>query len=179
MNNSIIYQELGILQKQEFGINDKTAQHIENSIVSDSHNDMENKNLFCMSDYVSKTRLNYLEHLLDSRVYDKKKLSLKRELESFLLTKRNKTMVSAEPDAIRFFLLMKDGKGKTQVHDLSCCFVGQFGNKVCTCPKRLSSGTVVTLVGQLKSIFVDFWKNKAWFETVFGQYCSQEIYSSY
>lgn len=43
---------------------------------------------------------------------------------------------------MRLFLVGKDVKGKTQIHDLDCPFVGKAEKKDCYCPKRLAAGTV-------------------------------------
>lgn len=57
------------------------------------------------------------------------------------------------PDDLRRFLVMRDGKGKTQVHELNWEYLGKHGEFKCSCPVRLAAGTVQTLLGKLKHIF--------------------------
>jgi len=64
----------------------------------------------------------------------------------------------------RRFLVQKDAKGKTQIHELSCRFLGKSGVHPCQCPHRLASGTVQSILGKLKSIFENFGKGSHWDE---------------
>ena len=61
-------------------------------------------------------------------------------------------------------MAFKDGKGKTQVHEELCAFLGQHGLKNCGCPKRLAEGTVEALVGQLRAGFVRLGRGDSWDE---------------
>lgn len=60
------------------------------------------------------------------------------------------------------FLVWKDRKGKTKVHDTNCQF---FARKVlfsCPCPTRLAYGTVDSLIGKLRAIFNEFGRRGEW-----------------
>ena len=78
---------------------------------------------FSLQQYNEQRRIFYLESMIGKSAYNKKKLALKSELENFLKS-RSKNMHSATPEDVRLFLLRKDSKGKTQVHDLACPFLG-------------------------------------------------------
>lgn len=58
----------------------------------------------------------------------------------------------------------KDLKGKTQVHDISCTYLGRIGNYPCSCSFRLASGTVQSIIGQLKSLFENLGRGHVWHE---------------
>lgn len=92
--------------------------------------------------------------MLNNKAYDRKNVSLKKDLESFLFS-HSKSFSTATPEDIRLFLVNKDAKGKTKVHDVCCPFLGEKRNKECSCPSRLAFGTVTSLVSQLKVIFDD------------------------
>lgn len=55
-------------------------------------------------------------------------------------------------DVIRF-LAWKDNSGKTQLHTVSCSYLGQKGIYDCLCPIRLVAGNVHTLIQQMMTIF--------------------------
>ena len=57
---------------------------------------------------------------------------------------------SATPRDLCQFLAWKDEKGKTQVHQINCRFLG---HRPCDCPIRLAYGTVDSLIGKLRAIF--------------------------
>ena len=111
----------------------------------------------------------YLENLLDSKAYSKKKVALKKELSGYLEI-RFKNWANATPEDVRLFLLEKEKAGKTQVHDLDCQFVGCTGLKDCFCPKRLAAGTVSSTVAQLKSLFDDMGKRGEWVDSGIRKY---------
>ncbi|CAC5386658.1 unnamed protein product [Mytilus coruscus] len=96
-----------------------------------------------LKSYNAKKRILYLENMLNNKTY-KKKVSLKKDLESFLIG-RAKNLTSATPEDIRLFLIDRDMKGKTKIHDLCCPFLGDKKFKDCSCPCRLASGTVSSL----------------------------------
>ena len=58
--------------------------------------------------------------------------------------------------------MYKDRKGKTQLHDVNCSFLGERGLKSCDCPKRLAAGTVESVVGQLRAIFKKMGRGEEW-----------------
>ena len=64
-----------------------------------------------------------------------------------------------------------------KVHELSCENLGKFGIHPCQCPTRLASGTVQSLLGQLKTIFEAIGTGISWNElnNVGNPVCSQEI----
>ena len=51
--------------------------------------------------------------------------------------------------------MWKDNSGKTVVHLLDCPGLGQRQRVSCSCPTRLAAGTVDSLIGKLRSIFVE------------------------
>ena len=112
-------------------------------------------------------RLRYLDTFVESSSYGKKKSALHKELENFLAC-LSKGIKTATPDDIRMFLVHKDSKGKTQIHDIKCKNVGKTGHFDCGCPVRLAWGTVQSIIGQLKSIFEGLGKGKLWDETAFS-----------
>lgn len=108
-------------------------------------------------------------------------MSLKREFESFL-EGQLKSLINATPEDVRLYLVGKDVKGKTKIHDLDCPFVGKAGTKECYCPKRLAAGAVCSFVGQLKSLFEDFGRKDEWVDcgTIkYGNPVSSKVVSMY
>ena len=83
--------------------------------------------------------------MLNNKAYDRKKVSLKKDLESCLFS-HSKFFSTATPEDIRLFLVNRDAKGKTKVHDVCCSFLGEKRSKECSCPSRLAFGTVTCLV---------------------------------
>ncbi|CAC5386642.1 unnamed protein product [Mytilus coruscus] len=134
-----------------------------------------------LKSYNAKKRILYLENMLNNKTYDKKKVSLKKDLESFLIG-RAKNLTSATPEDIRLFLIDRDMKGKTKIHDLCCPFLGDKKFKDCSCPCRLASGTVSSLASQLKAIFDSFGRKGEWTESgliKFGNPVSSTIVKRY
>ena len=86
--------------------------------------------------------------------YQKQKSKLQRDLESFSLP-RPKSLASASPQDISRFLVWKDRSGKTKVHRTSCKFFGSRGSSRCACPTTLAAGTVDSIIGKLRSLFLD------------------------
>ena len=60
------------------------------------------------------------------------------------------------------FLVFKDSKWKTQVHHNTCEFRGQKGRFQCSCPVRLTAGSVDSLIGQIRAIYRDFGRGSDW-----------------
>jgi integrase len=102
---------------------------------------------------VLNARLRALESTSINSGYSRKKKSLLLELEDFLSRTSKEGVNTASPEDVKRFLVWKDKGGKTQVHDISCVFLGKIGVYDCGCPKRLAAGTVQSVVGQLKSVF--------------------------
>lgn len=70
------------------------------------------------------------------------------------------------PADICKFLVQKDMKRKTQIHELQCPNMGQACVCDCGCPKRLAAGNVQSLVRQMKAIFECFGNGKTWDESL-------------
>lgn len=102
--------------------------------------------------------------MLNNKAYDRKKDSLKKNLESFLFS-HSKSFSTATPEDIRLFLVNMDAKGKTKVHDVCWPFLGEKRSKECSCPSRLAFGTVTSLVSQLNVIFDDLGRKGEWTES--------------
>ena len=116
-------------------------------------------------DYVIDRRLKYLDNLVGSTKYIKRKSALEKEFIKFMSEKcPTRSIKSATPLDVRRFLVLKDVKGKTQVHDISCEFLGQHGVNPCSCPLRLAAGTIQSILGQLKSIFELNGRGSSWDE---------------
>lgn len=114
--------------------------------------------------YLTERRLNFLDSLINNSAYSKKKTALQREFETFLRTVGKKSLFTATPNDIRCFLVEKDEKGRTQVHVIGCEHLGKLGIFPCSCPCRLSAGTVQSVIGQLNSIFQNLGKGSSWHE---------------
>ena len=100
-----------------------------------------------------------MEHLAQAKSnksYERQKSSLHKELVNFLSSLPvPKALPSASPSDIKKFLVWKDNSGKTVVHLLDCPGLGQRQRVSCLCPTRLAAGTVDSLIGKLRSIFVE------------------------
>ncbi|CAH3174858.1 unnamed protein product [Porites evermanni] len=99
------------------------------------------------------------QHLAEAKrnkSYERQKSSLHKELVNFLSSLPvPKALPSASPSDIKKFLVWKDNSGKTVVHLLDCPGLGQRQRVSCSCPTRLAAGTVDSLIGKLRSIFVE------------------------
>ena len=110
--------------------------------------------------------------------YMRKKSSLLAQLESFLASLPHApSVVSASPTDVCRFLVWKDQTGKTSIHHRSCPAIGvQPKTVICSCPTRLSSGTVDSLIGQLRSIFEAHGRGHVWALGALGNpACSKEV----
>lgn len=96
----------------------------------------------CLMQYSAERPIAYLNNLLDSKAYCKKKLALKLDFENVIGIK----FFEATPEDLRLFLLGKDRVGKTQFHDLSCPFLDVASASSCSCPVRLAAGTVSSYI---------------------------------
>ena len=72
-----------------------------------------------------------------------------------------KSLSSALPIYVVAFLVWKDRGGKTKVHKSACPAVSRPGI-ACSCPKRLAFGTVDSLIGKLRAIFVEHGRGSEW-----------------
>ena len=95
--------------------------------------------------------------------YAKQKTALEMEFSRFLLSLScQKTLSSALPCDVVAFLVWKDQDGRTLVHNPSCEFVLQRKRSQCACPKRLAFGTVDSLIGKLRAIFIQHGRGAEW-----------------
>lgn len=107
-------------------------------------------------------RLQQLSQQRSSSRYAKQKSALELELGQFLASLTTpKSLSSALPADIKAFLVWKDRGGKTKVHQSACPAVSQTGMS-CACPKRLAFGTVDSLIGKLRAIFVEHGRGSEW-----------------
>lgn len=109
-------------------------------------------------------RLQQLSEQRGSSRYVKQKSSLERELCSFLSSRiPPKSLTSALPSDVIEFLVWKDKGGKTRVHCVSCLNQSQSNkNATCQCPKRLAFGTVDSLIGKLRAVFMEHGRGSEW-----------------
>ncbi|EDO49265.1 predicted protein, partial [Nematostella vectensis] len=85
--------------------------------------------------------------------YDKQKSQLEKELCNFLSSlDPPKSILSCIPQDIVRFLVWKDRKGKTKVHRDGCSPSTSRTKNTCSCPTRLASGTVDSIIGKLRTI---------------------------
>ena len=109
------------------------------------------------------SRLSTLREGQSLKPYQKQKSKLQRDLESFLFSlPRPKSLASASPQDISRFLVWKDRSGKTKVHRTSCKFFGSRGSSRCACPTTLAAGTVDSIIGKLRSLFLDLGRGGEW-----------------
>ena len=98
-------------------------------------------------------RLRYLDSLVVDTKYKKKKSALGKDFEKYLSIYENRDLATALPVDVTRFLIIRDENGKTQVHEVTCPFLGSSGIFDCACPLRLAWGTVQCMIGQLRSTF--------------------------
>lgn len=108
-------------------------------------------------------RLQQLLNFDQATSYSKQKDALRRELEAFLsaLPGRVSLATVTSQDLCRF-LIFKDKDGRTQIDRDSFKFIGQRGKHLCGCPLRLSSNTVDSYIGKLRSIFHAIGRDGEW-----------------
>ncbi|XP_071124009.1 uncharacterized protein [Mytilus edulis] len=114
-------------------------------------------------DIMVNERIRHLDIMMENTPYCKKVSALEKEFSDFL-SKKAKSILFTSPEEVRKFLIVKDCKGKTQVHEIICPNLGKSGIFDCPCPLRLSSSTVRTMLGQLKRIFENYGKGRSWDE---------------
>ena len=79
-------------------------------------------------DYLVQRRLSYLDNLVGNTSYGRQKTLLEKEFLLFLKDECNgRDMMSVSPEDIRRFLVLKDDRGKTQIHAIDCLFLGKQG----------------------------------------------------
>ena len=108
-------------------------------------------------------RVRELNEQRSSSRYSKQKSALELEFLNFL---RNlsvpKSLSSALPSDVIAFLVWKDGKGRTRVHRQDCHTWGGNAGLDCECPKRLTFGTIDSLIGKLRAIFAESGRGAEW-----------------
>ncbi|KAI8491998.1 hypothetical protein Bbelb_303710 [Branchiostoma belcheri] len=96
-----------------------------------------------------------------SSAYATQKSALKALLSDFLSTfSPPKNVASASTVDVVKFLIRKDEKGKTKVHEKGC--VGR--QRSCQCPARLAFKTVDSYIGKLRAIFSENGRGGEWDE---------------
>jgi len=108
-------------------------------------------------------RLDDLEKTRRNTRYSKQKTALELEFSSFLSSLKTPKFVStALPADVISFLVWKDQGGRTVIHDPHCSMAGN-PKAICgRCPKRLAYGTVDSLIGKLRAIFVEAGRGAEW-----------------
>lgn len=93
----------------------------------------------------------------------KKTRSLERRLRLFLsqLPHSPDFTVMTPQDVCRF-LVWSDQFGKTQVHAVSCPFLGRMGVLGCACPTRLAAGTIQNMIQQMTEILRTHGRSRSW-----------------
>jgi hypothetical protein len=117
---------------------------------------------------VVERRIAYLNNLLDSKSYCRKKLALKADFEAIM----RKNLFEAKPDDLRLFLIKKDEVGKTRVHDMACPFLGTENSTSCFCPKRLAAGTILAYIAQFRAMFNDIGRVEPWESSMHFERCN-------
>ena len=108
-------------------------------------------------------RLNQFQNFDKATSSSRQKDSLQRELAGFLAALPGwVTLATVPPRDLCRFLILKDRKGKSQVHRNGCTFLGQRGTHPCECPLRLSYKTVDSYIGKLRSIFHAIGRDGEW-----------------
>lgn len=129
------------------------------------------------NDYIVEKRLKLLDNMLSSKAYSKKKSALELEFCKFLETTcGGKCLLDTTPLDIKKFLVKKDDSGKTKIHEISCKYLGKLGKQSCSCPSRLASGTIQSIIGQLKSVFENLGRGKSWNSGQGNPACSLEVH---
>jgi site-specific recombinase XerD len=108
-------------------------------------------------------RLQQLDERLLQKPYNKKKWATVKEFSDFLVACPLRTKISqATPEDVRRFLVWKEKRGKTQIHEVTCSYLGKVGIYACACPLRLSSGSVSNIVAHLKSAYQLMGRGTQW-----------------
>jgi hypothetical protein len=118
----------------------------------------------CMIDIVAiDQRLRVLDSSLSCSAYEQQKGALEKSFQQFLSSlSPAKDILSATPLDITRFLVFRDARGKTQIHFSDCVHLGEAGKHDCNCPVRLSSGTVDSLIGKMRAIFIAHGRGGEW-----------------
>ena len=99
----------------------------------------------------------------NSTRYARQKTALEIEFSRFLLSLScPKTLSSALPADVVAFLVWKDQDRRTLIHKPGCGFALQRERSQCACLKRLAFGTVDSVIGKLREIFVQHGGGTEW-----------------
>ena len=125
-------------------------------------------------------RLRQLAERADKRKSAVKKAGLSTELQSFLSSLPcPRTLQDCVPQDLLLFLAAKDesGKGRTQIHDVECSFLGQPNIHECGCPCRFSAESVKHIISDIKTILTQVGRGTFWdMSTCSGNpACSTEV----
>ena len=108
-------------------------------------------------------RVEELNAVREQKPYERQKTALEVELSGFLASLPfPKTLKSATAHDIIKFLVWKDKSGRTKVHTVTCSHMGQGRGSSCKCPCRLAAGTVDSLIGKLRAIFISAGMGGVW-----------------
>ncbi|CAH3163812.1 unnamed protein product [Porites lobata] len=108
-------------------------------------------------------RVEELNAVREQKPYERQKTALEVELSGFLASLPfAKTLKSATAHDIIKFLVWKDKSGRTKVHTVTCSHMGQGQGSSCKCPCRLAAGTVDSLIGKLRAIFISAGMGGVW-----------------
>ena len=103
-------------------------------------------------------RMSALKASRDAKPYQRQKLSLQRQIESYLWSlPGKKSLNSASPNDVISFLVWCDKFGKTVSHLNDCS-----GKESCNCPKMLAAGTIDNNIGKLRTIFKEAGRGSFW-----------------
>ena len=104
-----------------------------------------------------------MDEQLWEKAYNKKKVAVIHEFKQFLLQiKPEMSLLTVGPEDLVRFLVWKDRTGKTQIHKVSCQFLGNKSIQSCGCPIRMASGTVSNVIAHLRSFFMMLGRGTTW-----------------
>ena len=125
------------------------------------HTQSSAKNLQIDEGHIAQ-RLQQLSQQRSSSRYAKQKTALEREFGHLLTSLTTpKSLSSALPTDVVAFFVWKDRGEKTKVHQSAYPAVSRPGISR-ACPKRLAFGTVDSLIGKLRAIFVEYGRGWEW-----------------
>ena len=117
-------------------------------LCGEKHSSVTNQSENSSMDVLVGKRLDFLDSLVGDTNYGKWKSALEREFEKFFSENCPvRSIRTATPLDVKRLMVTKDSRGKTQVHLISCEFLGKVGIFSCNCPLRWASGTVQSILG--------------------------------
>ena len=107
-------------------------------------------------------RIHELSDTRRSSRYAKQKSASELELSFLSSLETPKNLSTALPADVVAFLVLKDQGGRTIIHDPYCSSAGN-SKAICgRCPKRLAYGTVDSLIGKIRALFVEAGRGGEW-----------------